>query len=55
MWFGSLQSSGALVVHSVKSSEEVEASQARCCFLLISQTYLGKLLKGQNMAIGKEL
>lgn len=40
-----LQTSGALVVCSVKSSEEVEASQARCCFLLISQTYLGKLLK----------
>lgn len=32
-------------VHSVKSSEEMEVSQTRCCFLLISQIYLGKLLK----------
>lgn len=32
-------------VHSAKSSEEVEVSQACFCFLLISQTYLGKLLK----------
>lgn len=40
-----LQSFGALVVHSVKRNEGVEATQAHCCFLLVSQTYLGKLLK----------
>lgn len=32
-------------VRSVESCEEMEVSQTRCCFQLISQTYLGKLLK----------